>query len=120
MHYNLRVGRFGEEVARRYLSGKGYRIIENNLKLSYKEIDIIALQGDILVFIEVKTRTSGGLGGAVMAIEGRKISRMKKAAGHYLRAYKGRKFDKVRLDFLTLDVNKETKTVKIKHFCDIV
>jgi len=120
MHYNQQVGKFGEQVAITYLVKKGYRIIESNLKLSYKEIDIIALKGDILVFFEVKTRTSRALGGASEALTSKKINRIKIAAGHYLRAFKGVSYSKVRLDFLSLDIIKEKKVVKVKHFSDIV
>jgi|SRR3989344_3724620 len=50
------IGSKGEEIACSYLREQGYRILEKNWKKSFGEIDIIALDGDFLVFIEVKSR----------------------------------------------------------------
>lgn len=51
-------GDLGEELAKRYLSKKGYKIIERNYRCVLGEVDIIAMKDDILVFVEVKTRKS--------------------------------------------------------------
>ncbi|MFA6106200.1 MAG: YraN family protein [Patescibacteria group bacterium] len=113
------VGEYGEEVARKYLASKGFRLVASNLKLSYREIDIIALEGDVLVFAEVKTRVLPGFGSAVDALGGLKIKRLKIAIGHYLSSFKGIKYSRVRLDFIAIDINKEKKIAKIRHFFDI-
>jgi putative endonuclease len=55
MKHNQRVGKWGEETAVAYLSRKGYEIIARNARTPYGEIDIIAKQAGMLVFIEVKT-----------------------------------------------------------------
>ena len=47
----------GEDIAVNYLKKKGYKIIERNFRKGYGEIDIIALKKNVLVFVEVKTRT---------------------------------------------------------------
>ena len=52
------VGSWGEQQAREYLVKKGYCILETNWHDSHREIDIIASQGDEIVIVEVKTRTS--------------------------------------------------------------
>lgn len=52
-----RIGRRGERIAARLLKSKGYRIIDRNVEMSRGEIDIIALDGRTLVFVEVKTRS---------------------------------------------------------------
>lgn len=49
-------GKEGEQLAVEYLAGKGYDIIERNWRFKKNEIDIIAREGDVLVFVEVKTR----------------------------------------------------------------
>jgi len=120
MSRNKAVGEYGERIARKYLTSKGCRIIEANLKLSYREIDIIALEGDVLVFAEVKTRVLPGLGSAEDTLGQVKIKRLKVALGHYLSLFKGTDYRRVRLDFIAIDISREKKTAKIKHFKDIV
>lgn len=57
MAKHLELGQYGETLAVRYLAGKGLRICERNYRSGKGEIDIIARDGEWLVFIEVKTRT---------------------------------------------------------------
>ena len=52
------LGAKGEKQARKYLKKKGYNIVENNCRIGGSEIDVIAVKGDFLVFIEVKSRSS--------------------------------------------------------------
>ena len=56
--HNKRLGRLGEDVAARYLVSRGYEIIARNWTCQAGEADIIARDDDILVFAEVKTRSS--------------------------------------------------------------
>jgi putative endonuclease len=55
---NQSVGQWGEETAAAYLRQRGYEILARNARTPYGEIDIIAKQGDITIFVEVKTLTS--------------------------------------------------------------
>ena len=65
-------GKEGEAVAAAFLEKKGYRIVERNFKCSYGEIDLIAWEGETLVFIEVKARSSSKFGGPEGAVPFRK------------------------------------------------
>ncbi len=56
--HNQRVGAWGEQLATEYLLSKGREIIARNVRTPYGEIDIIAKQGDVTIFVEVKTLTS--------------------------------------------------------------
>jgi putative endonuclease len=56
------IGRDGEQAAVRFLEGKGFRIVQTNYRVAGAEVDIIAVCGDILCFVEVKTRKSGACG----------------------------------------------------------
>lgn len=58
MKHNQRVGQWGEETAAAYLIQRGYEIVARNARTPYGEIDIIARQREITIFIEVKTLTS--------------------------------------------------------------
>lgn len=57
-----RIGRWGEEVAARYLEERGCRIVARNVRTPYGEIDLIAEQGGVTLFVEVKARTSAAYG----------------------------------------------------------
>ncbi len=77
-------GREGEEEAVRFLRSKGYRILERNFRLPFGEIDIVASEGDFIVFVEVKTRKDAGIAVPQMAVNSRKQRQITKAALGYL------------------------------------
>ncbi len=79
------VGRWGEELAADYLVEHGYAICECNWHVGSYEIDIIAMRDDVLVFVEVKTRTNIDED-PLEAIDRRKILYMARAAQAYLLA----------------------------------
>ena len=60
MTKHIEIGRESEKIAMEFLVAKGYRIIETNYRFRNKEIDIIAMQNNILVVVEVKSALSGG------------------------------------------------------------
>jgi putative endonuclease len=77
-------GTRGEELAAAYLERIGYRIIERNYRFDRGEIDLIAQDGDELVFIEVKARRSGAFGLPQDAVTPQKEEQIKKVAEGYL------------------------------------
>lgn len=79
------LGTKGEELAVKYLKGKGFKIIEKNFRAPFGEIDIIAEDRDTLVFIEVKTRTDDSFGLPFEAVDARKRERMRRIALLYLK-----------------------------------
>jgi len=81
---HIRLGRRGEEAAERYLVSLGYRILERRYRTRTAEIDFIAEEGDTLVFVEVKTRSSLAFGQPAEAVDGRKRSRIAGVASLYL------------------------------------
>ncbi|MDD5291273.1 MAG: YraN family protein [Patescibacteria group bacterium] len=119
MNYRQRVGKFGENIAKNYLLRQGYKIIGLNKKISFKEIDIMARDGETLVFIEVKTRLSSVFGNADDAFDLKKVNNLKEAIGRYI--YENN-FDEnlVRLDFISLNISRLEKRAKIKHYKDVV
>ena len=79
------LGRWGEEMAVRYLERKGYVIVERDWKSGHRDIDIIALDDSTVVFVEVKTRTDEDVLPAVDAVDARKRQRIIYAAESYIR-----------------------------------
>ena len=82
--YNKNLGMRGEDAAARYLCKLGYDILERNWKCPAGEADIIARDGDTIVFIEVKTRTGISKGFPAEAVNAEKRSRYEKIAAWYL------------------------------------
>lgn len=79
------LGRTGEDLAAKHLTEQGYVILERNYAAPQGELDLIALDGDTLVFVEVKTRSSNAFGAPELAVDRRKQERMVKAALGYLK-----------------------------------
>lgn len=109
-------GKYGEEIAVNYLIKNGCRIIEKNYRFSrYGEIDIIALDGSTLCFIEVKTRSSDKFGTPFEAITKSKLDKIKKSAFFYLQNSKTR-YNSYRIDaisvFLTSKENEKEPEIK--------
>ncbi len=86
-------GHYGEEVAVAYLKQKGYSIVERNYRKRFGEIDIIAENGETVVFVEVKTRRSTRYGSPFDAVDDRKQKKMSRVALAYLNSRK--LFDKL-------------------------
>ena len=83
MKHNQRIGKWGEEVATKYLTQNGYDVIGQNIRTPYGEIDIIAKHGETIIFVEVKTRTSNTMGHPEDSITTRKREHMIACAEHY-------------------------------------
>lgn len=77
------LGDRGERRARRYLKRSGYKILERNFKNPFGEVDIIAKKGDVVAFIEVKTRSSDLFGMPSEAVLRDKKRRYVRAAEFY-------------------------------------
>lgn len=87
---NLReTGGSYEKAAGAYLTGCGYRILQYNFRCRYAEIDIIALDGETLVFCEVKYRTGADTCYALEAVDAHKQRRISQAALFYLARHGG-------------------------------
>ncbi|KUG23585.1 hypothetical protein ASZ90_006634 [hydrocarbon metagenome] len=80
----IKTGKEGERIAAAYLKKNGYRIVETNFRCAIGEIDIIARDKDVLVFLEVKTRTSKELGFPEQAVGTKKQKKMSQLALWYL------------------------------------
>ena len=81
------IGLKGEWQAARYLKKRGMRIEGRRYRARHGEIDLIAREGDTLVFIEVKTRQNGRMGEGVQAVTRDKRARLLAAARQYLQSH---------------------------------
>jgi putative endonuclease len=119
MNYKQKVGQFGENLVCDFLTKKGYKIIAQNVKLGFQEIDIITKKEDLIVFVEVKTRTNNIFGDAELAVDTLKINNLKKAIEKYI-VINNLDGENIRLDLVVVDIKKEKKTANIKHYSDIL
>jgi len=77
-------GREGEAIAERHLAARGYTILARRYRTRRGEVDLIARQGEAIVFVEVKTRTSEAFGGPFASMRHRQRARMAAAAARFL------------------------------------
>jgi putative endonuclease len=82
----LDLGLLGEKFALKKVKGLGYKLIEKNYRCALGEIDLIAKDGDCLVFIEIKTRKGASIGYAKEAVDQKKMKQISKAALTYMKA----------------------------------
>ncbi|MPZ22478.1 MAG: hypothetical protein GEU28_02815 [Dehalococcoidia bacterium] len=111
-----RLGEFGERLAVNHLEARGYRIIRRNARLSNTgEVDIVALDGDTLVFVEVRTRR-GERGLAADSIAGRKAQRMLRHAENY----EADEYEARRIDLIVVDLDGSGRVLGVDHVISAV
>jgi putative endonuclease len=94
-------GRAGEDAAAAYLEHAGYRIVRRNLRLPGGEVDLLCRDGQTIVFVEVKARTSARFGRALSAVDARKRATLRRLAADYVQIVApnaGVRFDVVAVD----------------------
>jgi putative endonuclease len=95
------LGSTGEQTAEKYLIKHGYKILERNFRLANGEIDIIATDGSVLVFIEVKARKSTQYGTPLEAITSWKLKFIARTAEYYKVTHKNLP-DEMRIDAVSI------------------
>jgi len=112
MKHNQRIGKWGEDTAAAYLTERGCEIVARNVRTPYGEIDIVVKQGDVTIFVEVKTRTSNKMGLPEESITKRKREHMLAAASHYAAEHE---IDHWQIDVVAVE-GKPGSTPKITYF----
>lgn len=115
MYENQRTGRNGEDIAVQLLKQQGYEVICLNWRHKHLEIDIVARDGNQLVFVEVKTRSSNTFGMPYEAVDWVKQGRLTRAADRYIMAhrYAGEiRFDVVSVLYSAADKSYRTELIK--------
>ena len=109
-------GRKGEDIAHRFLKKNGFRILARRFRLAdgSGEIDIIAREGDIIVFVEVKTRNTSLYGGPERALGSEKERNLVRTARSYLLKV-GAEWSQARFDIVTVVA---TNPPVISHYRD--
>jgi len=114
MKDHIELGKTGEDLAVAHLESKGYLILERNWRLGKEEIDIIARDGDFVVIVEVKTRTSAAFAEPESAVTKVKQRILVRAANAYVNYH--HQYGEVRFDIVTVVIRPEGEI--IHHIAD--
>jgi len=107
------LGALGERLAERHLRQLGYRILARNLRWRDGELDLVALEGDALCFIEVRARSSRRFGAAEESIDARKRSRIVRAARRALAEHRWPRHGRLRFDVVAIDAAHEPPKLRL-------
>ena len=115
---NRRLGQWGERQARLYLEAKGYAVVANNFRCRAGEIDIVARQGDELVFVEVKTRRGDAFGHAMESISPARAERLASVAEEFLLSRLDGEYHSEtawRIDLVCLNLDRRGRLISVSH-----
>ena len=108
----IELGKLGEELALKKIKRLGYKCITRNYRCSMGEVDIIARDGDCLVFVEIKTRKGKSLRYAKEAINERKKRQISRVALAYMKANNCCDV-KSRFDVVAINLNKGNERIEV-------
>lgn len=106
-------GKRGEQLALQHLKSLGYNVIETNYRCPRGEIDIVARQGDCLVFVEVRTRSGRGFGTPEESITFAKRQKLISLAMIYLQSHEGLPSD-WRIDVVAVELGRDRQPERIE------
>ena len=108
---NKKIGKKGELLAEKLLERNGYEILERNFHTRFGEIDIVAIDGDTLTFVEVKTRIGDKFGKPEEAVGKKKIQAITKA-GEYFRLIRKDLPEAERIDVVAIELSGEGRLLR--------
>jgi putative endonuclease len=109
------IGKWGEQAASQFLRAQGLVIIAQNVRTPYGEIDLIGQKDNVLIFIEVKARTTADYGYPEQAVNPKKQSHLIDAVASYLQTHPEIQSD-WRIDVVAIQGRPEADTMKIEWF----
>lgn len=118
MNQHNKVGKIGEELAKRFLEKQGYKIIEQNYKTKYAEIDLVARKGKELIFVEVRTKVGENFGMPEETINKKKMRKLYLNAMAYVSIKKWR--GSFRIDAICIVLKPDYNVERLNHYENIV
>ena len=115
---HLDIGRRGEEIAKEYLEKKGYKIVEQNYKTKYAEIDLVAKQKNELVFVEVRTKIGENFGSPEETIARKKLRKLFNNATAYMARVKWK--GSCRIDAVCIVLKNDYSVERLNHCENII
>lgn len=114
------LGDFGERVAAAHLEAKGYRVIDRNFRVAEAELDLVAMDGDEVVFVEVRTRKGGAPGQAERSVGPRKAAKVLLAARWYVDKHPELADHPLRIDVVAVELDRDGTLRRVAHYEDAV
>jgi putative endonuclease len=118
----LKIGRRAEDLVARRLAAAGWEIVERNARTRYGEIDLVALDGAVLVFVEVKAGRAGSAFGPerpVLAVDQRKQRRIRRLAAAWMAERRGlARYDRIRFDAIGVTYDRRDRPIDVEHIAD--
>jgi putative endonuclease len=114
------LGDFGERTAAAHLQAKGYRIIDRKFRVRDAEIDLVAIDGDQVVFVEVRTRRGAYPGMAALSITRKKAAKLLVAVEWYTERHPDVAEMPLRIDVVAIELDRDGKMSEILHIEDAV
>lgn len=105
------IGQRGEAAAQEFLERQGYTILDTNYRCPWGEVDIVASQGDVLVFVEVRARRGSAMGGPEESVTTTKGRRLIMTAQHYLQSHPG--FPDWRIDLVAVRMDRQGRVLRV-------
>lgn len=114
-----KLGRWGEQLAAKHLEAEGYELLERNWRCRRGEIDLVARGGDVLVFVEVKTRRGRDYGTPEEGITSYKAKRLLELSQRYLLEHDLEDVE-WRVDLVAVELDPQGKLLRCEHVPNIV
>ena len=114
------LGNFGESAARSHLVRAGYTILVSNWRCRIGEIDLVAHQGDQIVFVEVRTRRAGGPVPPEESLSPAKLRRLRDLADAYMVEAKLHAHTPCRIDLIAIDIDRAGRIARLEHIVNAV
>lgn len=118
MSQHNEVGKIGEDLAKKFLEEKGYKILEQNYKTKFAEIDLIAQSKNNLVFVEVRTKIGENFGTPEDTINRQKLWKVLQNSKSYLAFKKWQ--GPARIDAVCIVLNQDFSVARLTHHENIV
>lgn len=115
-HHN-QLGKWGEDVAAAYLVEKGYVILHRDWKSGHRDLDIVAMQDNTIVFVEVKTLQNTVFAEPEESVDYKKLMNLRRAMSHYMNYY--HVSSEARFDIISVTGSLGSATPHIEHFVDV-
>jgi len=115
-----KLGHYGEDLARVFLNACGFECLVSRYRKPGGEIDLVMRRDQLLVFVEVKTRSTVGFGLPEEALTSSQSIRLRRLARHYLYEHSGGGAKEYRFDLVAVEFGREGNSCQLRHYPGVI